>query len=202
MSEEDVYATNNKIVTTSASAVAIVLLIMTIVFLVLLARRHRREASSRDERSESLPSIKGRSFSCVSDASSYGNSRGELTQRRVTIQNGLDSHIEVNNEEESERVGENGTDNFSPTIPTALSDSLSSAGQYHFSFRELEFADNCLDEIGIVNPAGPSEMVAESGNGSEGTQNNSRKVTEVCSSDSESCDDSEDDTTFETTVEA
>ena len=195
MSGEDVYATNNKIVAISASTVAIILVIMTIIFLALLARRHRREGSSRDERSESLPSFKGRSFSCVSDASSYGNSRGEPTQRRVTIQNGLDPHTE--DEEETEH----GTDNRSSTDPTVLSESLSSAGQYHFSFRELEFADNCTDDIGNVSHAGPDEEVEENGNG--GIKNNLRKIPEVLSSDSdESCDDSEDDATFETTVEA
>eukprot|EP00112_Aurelia_sp_Birch-Aquarium-sp1_P018377 Seg4378.2 transcript_id=Seg4378.2/GoldUCD/mRNA.D3Y31 product="hypothetical protein" protein_id=Seg4378.2/GoldUCD/D3Y31 len=202
MSKEDVYATNNKIVFISASTVAIILVIMTIVFLVLLARRHIRERASRDGLSESLPSIKGRSVSCLSDASSYGNSRGEPQQQRVTIQNGLDPHVEVDNEEETEQVREEGTDNLSPTDdPIVLSDSLSSAGQYHFSFRELEFADNCTDGIGIVNPGGPSEKEEENGN--RDVQNNLRIISEVLSSDSgESCDDSEDDTTFETTVEA
>ena len=198
MSREDVYETNNRIVAISASTVAIILVVMTIVFLALLARRHRLEGSSRDERSESLPSSKGRSFSCVSDAISYGNSRGEPTQRRVTIQNGLDPPKEVDDEEETEHR----TDNLSPTDPTVLSESLSSAGQYHFSFRELEFADNCTDDdTGIVSHAGPDEKVRENGN--RGIKNNLRKIPEVLGSDSdESCDDSEDDATFETTVEA
>eukprot|EP00795_Rhopilema_esculentum_P012380 gene12380-3038_t len=163
MSKRDVYASNNRAIIISASTTTFIVVLMTIGFLILLRRRkqERRNPSNDSPNAARRETDEAHEFS-------------ESPKRMVTISRGLKPHEEVENEQ-VQVIDENVS-----SSATILSGSLSSSGQYHFSFRELEFADKVLDST--VEDNVPEET---------SIQQDLRKIAE---------ESSDEDTTYETTV--
>lgn len=183
---------NNKIIFVNAIIVSSVVFVMALVLIVMLIRRKRAESTRKSTRPKN-PKRKNRYSSSnimmVDDESSTSERRTESYVENNKTKQGAKKHGSTGSEIGLAEV----EDLPSSYDSAAMMGSSSLSGQYHFSFRDLEFSEmsdeqqRCYDDENNLNlkDIDSVSVVRE------------RKLTEI----TEESSDSDYDATFETTVE-